>query len=76
MELYLRAKYGLNFPGKCIIFNHKTYKNQPNKLREGTDKDIQIIRETFGDIGFDIKLHNDLEVEKLQEELLNSMISL
>ncbi|KMQ83469.1 caspase-1-like isoform x2 protein, partial [Lasius niger] len=53
-------RYNMNHKhrGKCIIFNHEEIDGFPK--REGSTTDVKRLQKSFGRLGFDIEIHNDL----------------
>lgn len=54
--------------GKVIIFNHKEYIDGTDK-REGTEKDVKRIENTFRNLDFDVIIHTDLMLADIQDVL-------
>lgn len=54
-------RYNMNHKhrGKCIIFNHEEFDENVDK-REGSTTDVKRLQKSFGRLGFDIEIHNDL----------------
>lgn len=58
--------------GKCVIFNYKKFESRVRITeRTGTDKDVERLSILFGELGFDIILHNDLTKQQTFKELEN-----
>ncbi|KYN42910.1 Caspase-1 [Trachymyrmex septentrionalis] len=55
--------------GKCIIFNHEDFSLSPQMKRVGSAKDAERLQKTFGDLGFDVELHNDFKFSEIQDVL-------
>jgi caspase-like apoptosis-related cysteine protease len=51
--------------GMAIIFNHETFDKHPP--RHGTNKDRDKLEHTLKDLGFDVKVHNDLYFENIMK---------
>ncbi|XP_018370955.1 PREDICTED: caspase-1-like [Trachymyrmex cornetzi] len=58
-----------NNRGKCIIFNHEDFSLSTQMKREGSAKDAERLQKTFGDLGFDVELHNDFKFSEIQKVL-------
>ncbi|XP_018045980.1 PREDICTED: caspase-1-like isoform X1 [Atta colombica] len=55
--------------GKCIIFNHEDFSMSTQLKRVGTAKDAERLQKTFGNLGFDVELHNDFTFSEIQDVL-------
>lgn len=55
--------------GKCIIFNHEDFSMSTQMKRVGSAKDAERLQKTFGDLGFDVELHNDFTFSEIQDVL-------
>ncbi|GAB6022852.1 Caspase-3, variant 2 [Chamberlinius hualienensis] len=56
-------------PGKYLIFNHFTFDDKLLPDRQGTDRDVARIKETFDRLGFESKVFNDLNYYQISIEL-------
>ncbi|XP_076059331.1 caspase-1-like isoform X2 [Oratosquilla oratoria] len=57
--------------GYCVIFNHDTYDSGLKQTdRKGSDRDRDQMKDLFSDIGYDVKVYNNLTVQKLTNVLL------
>ncbi|KAI5616881.1 caspase 6, apoptosis-related cysteine peptidase, like 1 isoform X1 [Silurus asotus] len=54
--------------GLALIFNHEDFAN-PDKKRRGTNKDRDILRDRFQELGFEVQSYNDRKVAVVQEKL-------
>ncbi|XP_018307943.1 caspase-1 [Mycetomoellerius zeteki] len=65
------ACYNMNHKnrGKCIIFNHEDFSISLLEKREGSAKDAARLQKTFGNLGFDVELHDDFTFSKIQDVL-------
>ncbi|XP_073491442.1 caspase-7-like isoform X2 [Aquarana catesbeiana] len=73
----LELQYSMNYKklGTCIIINNKNFKNKNFPVRHGTEKDAEDLCKCFEDMGFEVKVHNDLgckEMEQLLKSVANS----
>ncbi|XP_061108027.1 caspase-3-like [Conger conger] len=67
-----KYRYNMDYTsiGRCVIINNKNFdKNTGLNAREGTDVDAGLVMKTFRGLGYDVKIFNDLTVEKIEEEL-------
>ena len=65
--------YDLNFPRKgfLAIFNHFKFEGYQNlKQRDGTDKDLSRLKETFGALNYEIEDFTDLTSEAMRKTLI------
>ncbi|EFN67188.1 Caspase-1, partial [Camponotus floridanus] len=67
-------RYNMNHKnrGKCIIFNHEEFDSV--EKRQGSTTDVMRLKKSFGRLGFDIEIENDLshtevmnKIEKLRQ---------
>nr|XP_020451084.1 caspase-3 isoform X2 [Monopterus albus] len=68
-------RYKMDYPclGKCVIINNKNFHSSTGMTaRNGTDVDAAFAIKTFTDLGYKIKVENDLTVEKINQ-LLSSV---
>ncbi|XP_035520825.1 caspase-3-like [Morone saxatilis] len=68
-------RYKMDYPslGTCLIINNKNFdKSTHMSPRNGTDVDAATAMKTFTDLGYDIRFHNDLTVDQMKEQMLNS----
>ena len=58
-------------PGRklAIIFNHENFLNDRMDKRTGTEQDVVAIKETFEGLGFEVKRHDDLTVDRIFQVL-------
>lgn len=64
--------YDLNYPRKgfLAIFNHYKFQEHQNlKHRDGTDKDLSRLKETFGALNYEIEDFTDLTSQAMRETL-------
>lgn len=54
--------------GKCIIFNHEEFDENVDK-REGSTVDVKRLQESFGRLGFDIEVENDLSHAEIMDKI-------
>ncbi|XP_057706154.1 caspase-3-like isoform X2 [Corythoichthys intestinalis] len=56
--------------GTCVIINNKNFKKSTNmSTRNGTDVDAGIAGKTFSELGYKIRVANDLTVDKMMDLL-------
>lgn len=55
--------------GIALIFNHYEFVKPGYPAREGTDKDCKEITKTLKKLGFEIIVHNDLKLGRIEEVL-------
>ncbi|KAI9564773.1 caspase 8 [Daphnia sinensis] len=55
-------------PGLCVIFNQQFFQDE-KKNREGSDKDRDALKDTFQKLGFNIKVHENLNSDELKSEI-------
>ncbi|XP_012538136.2 caspase-1 isoform X1 [Monomorium pharaonis] len=55
--------------GKCIIFNHDEFDYDQFERREGSTIDVKRLKITFGNLGFDVKVHNNLKYNEIMMEI-------
>ena len=46
--------------GKCIIFNHEEFDQKKYAKREGSTYDTKRLRNTFGNLDFDLEIYDNL----------------
>lgn len=52
--------YTIKGISKCLILNYENFKqNNDEYRRKGTQKDVELLRETFENLGFDVDIKND-----------------
>lgn len=63
--------YNVSHPnrGLALIFNHYVFDDKNMNPRQGTEKDVKNLRNTFGDLGFDVQVYNDLKYGDLYDVL-------
>ncbi|XP_046724659.1 caspase-6-like isoform X1 [Silurus meridionalis] len=54
--------------GLALIFNHEDFAN-PDKKRRGTNKDRDILRDSFQDLGFEVRCHDNKKKAEVLEEI-------
>lgn len=54
--------------GMCIIFNHEKFDLGYDK-REGTSLDAKRLKVTFGNLGFDVEVHNDFTHSEIVDKI-------
>lgn len=61
-------EYNMNHPdrGYCIIFNHEEFKDDIMPRRKGSQFDADRLYATFTALGFSVKVHNDLDCDKIK----------
>lgn len=61
-------EYNMNHKrrGTCLIFSHKNFSSCGLPERKGTEKDANDLKHCFKDLGFDVKLYEDLNVCELK----------
>uniref|UniRef100_A0A8C1K5Q1 Caspase-3 n=1 Tax=Cyprinus carpio TaxID=7962 RepID=A0A8C1K5Q1_CYPCA len=65
-------QYDMNYPslGQCVVINNNIFHEKTQmRVRNGTEKDEQNVKETFSKLGFKIKIHNDQTVSQMRELL-------
>ncbi|KAK4020202.1 hypothetical protein OUZ56_002195 [Daphnia magna] len=55
-------------PGLCVIYNQQVFRLE-KKNREGSDKDRDALSDTFKKLGFNTKVHENLESFDLKSEI-------
>lgn len=55
--------------GFAIILNHEFFDDDKNKPRTGTNKDTDMLKITLKKLGFDVKIHKDLERKEIKRTL-------
>ncbi|KAJ8366317.1 hypothetical protein AAFF_G00362830 [Aldrovandia affinis] len=56
--------------GQCVIINNKNFDEKTEmKVRNGTDVDRDMVAKTFGSLGYELKIFNDLKVAEIEKEL-------
>ncbi|CAK9797348.1 unnamed protein product [Anthophora plagiata] len=65
------SAYNMNLSrrGKCVIFNHEHFNPGNGDRRRGTKFDVEEIEKTFGALGFEITIYNDLLWYEVNEEI-------
>jgi hypothetical protein len=53
--------------GKCIIFNHEEFDFLELAKREGTTYDTLRLQKTFGNLDFDIEIHDNLTHSQIMD---------
>uniref|UniRef100_A0A673LVE0 Caspase-3 n=1 Tax=Sinocyclocheilus rhinocerous TaxID=307959 RepID=A0A673LVE0_9TELE len=62
-------QYNMNYPslGQCVIINNKNFqRNTGLKVRNGTEKDEENVKDTFSNLGFKIKICRDQTVSQIR----------
>nr|XP_058158530.1 caspase-3 isoform X3 [Dasypus novemcinctus] len=70
----LDSSYKMDYPemGLCIIINNKNFhKSTGMASRSGTDVDAANLRQTFGNLNYQVRNKNDLTREEIMELLRN-----
>ncbi|KAI1883548.1 hypothetical protein AGOR_G00232720 [Albula goreensis] len=65
-------RYKMSYPriGQCVIINNKNFHQQTGMSeRHGTDVDVGIVMKTFGDLGYKLKIYNDLKATEIVDKL-------
>lgn len=64
--------YNMNhkYRGKCVIFNHEQFDTGFDK-REGSSTDAVRLENSFGKLGFEVHVHNDLNHVEVMTEIDN-----
>ena len=55
--------------GRAVIFNHKLFKNEPNKTRHGTENDVESLERALASYGYKVEVYNNLRRQEINEEL-------
>jgi caspase-like apoptosis-related cysteine protease len=63
-------EYNMNHKrrGKAVIFNHDAFKDQ-SLNRDGSAVDVNILRETYGALGFEVIVHMNLNTIDIQNAI-------
>ena len=60
--------------GHAVIFNHDTFEDVMRyPSREGSQFDVEALRDTFGSLHFDVTVHNNLEYSKIKDTISKCM---
>ncbi|XP_062380806.1 caspase-3-like [Sardina pilchardus] len=67
-------RYNMNYPsiGQCIIINNKNFDRKGIKTRTGTDVDADNLMKVFSQLGYKVRISNDLSVKDIKT-LLSSV---
>ena len=55
--------------GRAVIFNHKLFKNEPNKTRHGTENDVESLERVLASYGYKVEVYNNLRRQEINEVL-------
>ncbi|XP_028044516.1 caspase-1 isoform X2 [Monomorium pharaonis] len=55
--------------GNCIIFNHDKFNSGRFDSREGSTIDVKRLEITFGNLGFDVTVHDNLKYNEIMIEI-------
>lgn len=58
-----------NRRGKAVIFNHDEFKNMP--ARHGSHVDVDVLKETYKSLGFEVICHHNLKSIEIQNAITN-----
>lgn len=63
--------YNVSHPnrGLALVFNHYIFDDKNMNPRQGTEKDVKNLRNTFGQLGFDVQVYDDLKYGDLYDVL-------
>jgi caspase-like apoptosis-related cysteine protease len=56
-----------NKRGKAVIFNHDEFKNK--SPRHGSAVDVRVLKETYGELGFEVVVHENLKFTGIQNAI-------
>ncbi|XP_073978810.1 caspase-1-like isoform X2 [Rhodnius prolixus] len=64
-------EYNMSHPrrGLAIIFNNEEFRSEPT--RKGSDYDVSALQNTYQLLGFEVEVHNNLELDKLRATIAN-----
>jgi caspase-like apoptosis-related cysteine protease len=62
-------EYNMNHSrrGKAVIFNHDKFEN--DRSRSGAAVDVRILTETYGTLGFEVVVHENLKYTDIQSAI-------
>ncbi|XP_051750962.1 caspase-22 isoform X2 [Ctenopharyngodon idella] len=63
-------KMDSNPRGLCIIINNENFKN-PKKKRNGSQKDVDSLKDLFEDLGFRVEIEEDQTASEIKELMIN-----
>jgi hypothetical protein len=68
VEMYAE-EYNMNHNrrGKAVIFNHDEFKNK--SPRHGSAVDVSVLKETYGALGFEVIVHENLKFTGIQNAI-------
>lgn len=68
--------YNITHPnrGLVLIFNHYSFDDKYMKPRQGTEKDVKNLQSVFGDLGFTVKIYDDLKYGEVYDVLQNGKL--
>lgn len=55
--------------GVCMVINNEKFLGTELRNRAGTQQDEEALRTVFSQLGFDVKVHNNLTAEAMRQEL-------
>ncbi|XP_031442806.1 caspase-3-like [Clupea harengus] len=67
-------RYNMNYPclGQCVIINNKNFDSKTGmNMRNGTDADAGNMMKVFTQLGYKVKINNDLTVKDIKTLLYN-----
>jgi caspase-like apoptosis-related cysteine protease len=56
-----------NRRGKAVIFNHDVFEDLPS--RPGSAVDVSVLTETYGALGFEVVVHENLKFTDIQNAI-------
>lgn len=64
-------RYNMNHKnrGKCVIFNHEEFEMTGFDRREGSSTDAMKLEKTFGNLGFDVNVHDNFTYREVIDVL-------
>ncbi|XP_064458588.1 caspase-7-like [Ornithodoros turicata] len=65
----IKYKIGHEHEPLCLIFNCQEFPDDPDRNREGSDLDVNRIRNVFKRLGFNVKVENDREASQMEMKL-------
>uniref|UniRef100_A0A669EPP7 Caspase-3 n=1 Tax=Oreochromis niloticus TaxID=8128 RepID=A0A669EPP7_ORENI len=74
-EASVSYRYKMDYPciGTCLVINNKNF--QPTtgmSTRDGTDVDAKNVENTFGKLGYKVKVHHDQTVAQMKKLMLDA----
>lgn len=63
--------YNINYnsPGLVIIFNNRSFKENENSTRYGSEKDVECLKELFKNLKYKIQLNLDLDSAEIRNKI-------